>query len=223
MKIHTLNKSFKFLGVLSALSLLVASCDEHERIDNDIHVGYILCSDGQVVSPDYCEQSGKEAVAVVFHVFSPDENSGDGLAVSLKEQRPQAFSDTLGVSQGTSASTEKLDGNANTFSLYSNRNAGSPMAETAFSAWRYGQSAYIPSVAEMRLLFSSRSFVNTLIERFGGDMISSEPDNCWYWTSTEVSGQTTVKAWLYSLGTGTMQETPKTETYPVRLIVTINK
>ena len=97
------------------------------------------------------------------------------------------------------------------------------MAETAFSAWRYGQSAYIPSVAEMRLLFSSRSFVNTLIERFGGDRISSEPDNCWYWTSTEVSGQTTVKAWLYSLGTGTMQETPKTETYPVRLIVTINK
>ena len=88
MKIHTLNNSFKFLGVLSALSLLAASCDEHERIDNDIHVGYILCSDGQVVSPDYCEQSGKEAVAVVFHVFSPDENSGDGLAVNLKEQRP---------------------------------------------------------------------------------------------------------------------------------------
>ena len=136
MKIHTVNKTIKFLGVLSALSLLAASCDEHERIDNDIHVGYILCSDGQVVSPDYCEQSGKEAVAVVFHVFSPDENLGDGLAVSLKEQRPQAFSDTLGVSQGTSASTEKLDGNANTFSLFSNRNAGSPMAETAFSAWR---------------------------------------------------------------------------------------
>ena len=71
MKIHTMNNSFKFLGVLSALSLLAVSCDEHERIDNDIHVGYILCSDGQVVSPDYCEQSGKEAVAVVFHVFNP--------------------------------------------------------------------------------------------------------------------------------------------------------
>ena len=60
MKIHTVNNSFKFLGVLSALSLLVVSCDEHERIDNDIHVGYILCSDGQVVSPDCCEQSGKD-------------------------------------------------------------------------------------------------------------------------------------------------------------------
>ena len=223
MKTHTVKKHFKFLVVLLALSILVASCDDHERIDNVIHVGHVLCSDGQVVSPDFCEQSGKEAVAIVFHVFSPDEKSGEGLAVSLKEQRPQAFSDTIGVSQGTSASTEMLDGNANTFSLYSNRNAGSPMAETAFGAWRYGQSAYIPSVAEMRLLFGSRSFVNTLIERFGGDRISSEPDNCWYWTSTEVSGQTTAKAWLYSLGTGTMQETPKTETYPVRLIVTINK
>lgn len=223
MKKHTVNKTFRFLGVLLAFSLLVVSCDDHEWIDNGIHVGYVLCSDGQVVSPDYYELYGKEAVAIVFHVFSPDEKAGDGLAVSLKEQRPLAFSDTLGVSQGTSASTEKLDGNANTFSLYSNRNAGSPMAETAFSAWRYRQSAYIPSVAEMRLLFSSRSLVNSMIERFGGDKISSEPDNCWYWTSTEVSGQTTAKAWLYSLGTGTMQETPKTETYPVRLIVTINK
>ncbi|KAA5299734.1 DUF1566 domain-containing protein, partial [Phocaeicola dorei] len=45
---------------------------------------------------------------------------------------------------------------------------------------------------------------------------------CWYWTSTEVEGQQTVKAWLYSTASGTMQETPKTQAHKVRPIITIN-
>ena len=34
-----------------------------------------------------------------------------------------------------------------------------------------------------------------------------------YWTSTEVEGQQTVKAWLYSTASGAMQETPKTQAH----------
>ena len=29
--------------------MVLTSCDEHEPIDLDIHPGYILCSDGQIV------------------------------------------------------------------------------------------------------------------------------------------------------------------------------
>ena len=39
------------LIIMMALSMVLTSCDEHEPIDLDIHPGYILCSDGQIVSP----------------------------------------------------------------------------------------------------------------------------------------------------------------------------
>ena len=97
------------------------------------------------------------------------------------------------------------------------------MAEAVFDLWRYGQSAYVPSVAQARLLYAARATVNPVIERGGGDPLSQVPDNCWYWTSTEVEGQQTAKAWLYSMGSGAMQETPKTQAHRVRPIITINK
>lgn len=50
-----------------------------------------------------------------------------------------------------------------------------------------------------------------------------EGDDCWYWTSTEVAGQETGKAWLYSLGSGAMQETPKTQAHKARPIITLNR
>jgi citrate synthase len=46
-------------------------------------------------------------------------------------------------------------------------------------------------------------------------------DDCWYWTSTEVEGQETAKAWLFSMGSGAIQETPKLQGHKVRAIVTL--
>ena len=65
--------------------------------------------------------------------------------------------------------------------------------------------------------------VNSVLRRCGGDAISEDAGGCWYWTSTEVSGQAGAKAWLYSLGTGAIQETPKTEAHPARIIITLRK
>ena len=75
----------------------------------------------------------------------------------------------------------------------------------------------------MRMLFSSKEYINPIIEKLGGSPIVDEPDDCWYWTSTEVKGQETEKSWLYSLGSGAMQETPKIQSHKIRPIVTINK
>ena len=145
------------------------------------------------------------------------------LAVYLWDIAPAAFADSLGVAQGTSADIEALDGNMNTFALYDTRETASPMAEAVFDLWRYGQSAYIPSVAQMRLLYAVRETVNPVIERCGGHPLPLDENDCWYWTSTEVTGQETAKAWLYSTGSGAMQETPKTQAHKVRPIITLNR
>ncbi len=89
--------------------------------------------------------------------------------------------------------------------------------------WFFGQSAYLPSVAEMRLLFDVRDLINPVIERCGGTPLAATGDSAWYWTSTEVEGQAAHKAWLYSLTSGAVQETPKTESHLLRPIMTLNR
>lgn len=206
------------------MAIAVAACDAHiEAPDTAVRPGHVLCTDGTALSYSEYEQSGKQAIAVVFHTDPHEETEGDGYAVYLWDIAPQAFADSLGIEQGTSADITAYDGNANTFALYDTRETASPMAEAVFDLWRYGQSAYVPSVAQARLLYAARATVNPVIERCGGDPLSQVPDNCWYWTSTEVEGQQTAKAWLYSMGSGAMQETPKTQAHRVRPIITINK
>jgi hypothetical protein len=73
----------------------------------------------------------------------------------------------------------------------------------------------------MRLLYERRCLINPIIIKCGGDPIPDAPDECWYWTSTEVEGQETVKAWLFSLGSGALQETPKDQAHKARPIITL--
>ena len=74
----------------------------------------------------------------------------------------------------------------------------------------------------MRLLYHAKDIINPYILKCGGTPIPDEDDDCWYWTSTEVEGQATAKAWLYSLGSGAIQETPKWQPHKARPIITIN-
>ena len=57
---------------------------------------------------------------------------------------------------------------------------GSPLAKSVFDLWRYGQSAYIPSVAQMRLLHVSKQYVNPIIKKCGGEPLPDEAGECWY-------------------------------------------
>ena len=66
-----------------------------------------------------------------------------------------------------------------------------------------------------------RHSINRGLEAIGGETISDTPDGCWYWSSTEVAGQEPVKAWVYSVSQGAMQETPKTQNHKIRPIITI--
>ncbi len=209
--------------ILMAAALSLAACDAHiETPDETVRPGHVLCTDGTTMPYSKYEQSGKQAIAVVFDTGQREETGGNGYAVYLWDIAPQAFADSLGVEQGTSTDTEAFDGNTNTFALYDTRETASPMAEAVMDLWWNGQSAYVPSVAQMRLLYAARETVNPILEKCGGDTLPQVENNCWYWTSTEVEGQQTAKAWLYSLGSGAMQETPKTQAHQVRPIITLN-
>ena len=210
------------VAVVATLGIGLTGCDgHHDPLDTSMKVGHILCTDGQTRNYEDYAASGKEAIAVVFHVNSEEEVAGTGYAVYLHDLAPEAFADSIGVAQGTSADLTAYDGNENTFALYDTDDISSPMAMRVFDLWRYGQSAYVPSVAQMGLLYAAKEFVNPYIVACGGDLLPNEADECWYWTSTEVEGQETAKAWLYSMGSGTIQETPKLQTHKVRAIVTL--
>src|SRR5574344_567985 len=187
-----MKKLFSILAV--AATVLLTACDEHQDFpDTAMKVTHILTTDGKVLPYETYEQSCKQAIAVVFNVNQREEMEGNGYAVYLWDIAPEAFADSIGVEQDTSCDLTAYDGNKNTFALYGTTDVKSPLAERVFDMWRYGQSAYIPS----------------------------EDDDCWYWTSTEVEGQATAKAWLYSLGSGAIQETPKWQPHKARPIITI--
>ena len=116
-----------------------------------------------------------------------------GYAVSIRDVTPKAFVDTLGVEQETSASLEKEDGNENTHAMYRNEEVKSPLAVYVFDMWRYGQSAYIPSVKQLTYLYQQIALVNQRIEAVGGLPLSLQPGDCWLWTSTEVEDKGTAR------------------------------
>ena len=218
-----MNKTGKtWVAAAWVLAAALTGCDgHHDMPDTSMKAAHILCAGGETMSYEDCVAQGKEAVAVVFYLNHDENVAGTGYAVYLHDLAPEAFADSLGVAQGTSADLTAHDGNENTFALYDTQDVSSPMAVQVFDMWRYGQSAYVPSVAQMRLLYAAKEYVNPYIEACGGDPLPDDTDDCWYWTSTEVAGQETAKAWLFSMGSGAMQETPKLQAHKVRPIVTL--
>lgn len=93
-----------FCGLLAILFQgLLVSCDEHEPMDYGIHVGYVLCDDHSCMdTTTYFSQTSKKAVGVVFTEATEEHPA---MAVMLNEFQ-EAFSDSLGVSQGTSMDIE---------------------------------------------------------------------------------------------------------------------
>lgn len=113
----------KILSILAAaMTLLVTACDGHKDFpDASMKVGDIVCTDGNVLPWDKYEQSDKKAIAVVFHVNQNEDVEGNGYAVYLYDIAPEAFCDSIGVEQGTSADITAYDGNMNTFALYAEK------------------------------------------------------------------------------------------------------
>jgi hypothetical protein len=222
MKISIKRKG-AFLALLSVMTLFV-SCDKHfDMPAMGVKQGLVLCADGNTYPLEEVKTNGYTPIAVVYHVNNDPEIEGYGDAVYLYRMPSLEYADSLGITQGTSCDVTAQDGNANTEAMRSARDCRSPLAEAVFDMWHSRQSAYIPSVAQMRMLYNALPVVNPIIKACGGDELPNDGEDCWYWTSTEVKGMQADKAWLYSLRSGVMQETPKLQSHPFRPIVTINK
>lgn len=227
----------KFFLMFLMAAFLLSSCDEHEPVDLAIYPGHVLLSDGRIVPAD-AVGDGATPVAVVF---APQTDQHPVLAVLMDEIGPLAFCDTLGMEQKTSCDVSAYDGYVNTVAMQTTYKArdtlavkdnkadpsnyySSPLANFAFRSHWFLQSDYIPSVAELSLLYVSLRTVNPILERFGGKPIStsSEDAGCWYWTSTEVKENSPNQAWLFSMADGSRHKAAKTNSYRARLIVEYN-
>lgn len=221
------NKKFHYNGAawgLAALLMMffITSCDDYQPTDHAIHVGYILCDNHSCMDPDtYFAQTDHKAVGVIFAEQTEEHPL---MAVMLKELNG-VFCDSIGLANGTSGSLTAFDGSANTRAMQRSFNAetkkGSPLAMELYTFHENGQSDYLPSVAEQRLLNASARSINPVIEKLGGTPITCDGD-CWYWTSTEVNDNSGFQAWLCSSVNGGIMETPKTESHKARAIVQVN-
>lgn len=217
-------KVIQFTACAFALSVLPSChCDHDTEPKAPFKLGHVLCTDGTVMSLCDYIKSEKEAVGIVFNVSETQEDGILGHAVYIHKTDKVSFADECGTSQSTSASLTDWDGNSNTYAIHMTDDVHSELADLVFDLWPYGQSAYIPSVAELRQLYSVKDFVNLRIEAVGGEPIFNDDENCWLWSSTEVENQTENKAWLFSMNYGDIQETPKNQKHQVRPIITIRR
>lgn len=206
------------ISLLSALSFLT-SCDNHVYEDLTWHSwtpGMVYCANGDITTYEHCMETGNVPEAVIFHIANADETTGVAYAVSLHDCASDAFSDpdTTYVSQGTSANIAQLDGEDNTTALRYCK-IESPIAQNVEAKY------FIPSVAEMYLLYTARNAVNETIAKCGGSLLPIDNEECWYWTSTECEGSQTDRAWRYSLYSGRFESADKHHTFPTRPIMSI--
>lgn len=209
------------LSAVAAATLLSATschCEHDLTPPLPFKIGWIVCTDGEVIS--FCDyvRSDKTGVAIVYNVNTDFESPIAGYAVYLNDSGTAAFADEI-HEQGTSTDLWALDGNENTYALFSD--GQSPLATVVFDMWTYGQSAYVPSIAQLKQIHTTLDVINPRIEAIGGDPFSEDPDECWYWSSTEVDGQQDAKAWLFSMQSSAIQETPKTQEHKARAVITL--
>lgn len=211
-------------GICAAVCLMAnvsCTCHHFDEPPVSMKIGHVLCTDGEVMPICKFLESSKEAIGIVFYVNNDPNVDGRGYAVYIHDLDPCAFSESISMAQGTSCDIYAHDGNSNTYALFNNTEVNSPMAQEVFELWKFGQSAYIPSVEQQRLLLAAKDAINDRIEICGGNRLPDEASECWYWTATEVDGQAEAKAWLFSLHSGAIQETSKMQVHKVRPIITI--
>lgn len=220
------------LALACMVTVTFSSCDSHEPepfVDLGIHPGHILCNDGQVLSPDvFFNDTTAKAAAVIFTEQLSDSRY---LAVMLHQIDSVQFCDSLGLALGTSGDFKAYDGYSNTTAMQHGADPktghGSPLAAMVFRSQEYGQSGFVPSVGEMRLLFSQRHLVNRIISRIRDERkvksatplsITLDGGRCLYWTSTEVAANKGFQSWVFSMSGGNPEESPVDNLHMARVI-----
>ena len=136
--------------IIAAMAAVLTSCDDHIIEDASWHSwtpGMVYSTNGDVTTYEQCLKKGNKPEAVLFYVDNIDKING--------------IADTIYVAQGTSADYNAFDGESNTTALRYSAIA-SPIAK------RTDPKYFVPSVAEMYLLYASRNAVNPVIAQCNG-------------------------------------------------------
>ncbi len=204
-------------------------------------VGDILCSDGSIVHRNDWPAPGKTPIGIVFYV---DDSKWHGWAVSLMQTASMKWStESVFVNnQGVNATANwnlainhdaEWEGYANTQNIISHHTAATypaAFAAAGFSTtypapWSRGW--YLPSAAQLNMLFGELPEVNRSLNRVGATPIvdnnpgTSRPGgSVLLWSSTEGSIST---AYALEIADGRIEKATKTTSsnkYYVRAVIT---
>lgn len=99
-------------------------------------------------------------------MFAEQTEEHPALVVMFKEVN-EIFCDSIGLVNGTSGDVSTFDGYSNTVAMYNSyveeTGKGSPLAMKMMDFHENGQSDFIPSVAEQRLLVATARQINPII------------------------------------------------------------
>lgn len=201
-------------------------------------VGDILCSDGSIVHRNEWPVPGKTPIGIVFYV---DDSKWHGWAVSLTQTASMAWSTTNvyvnnhGATHWNFAINQdaEWEGYANTQYIISHYNAATypaAFAAAGFSTtypapWSRGW--YLPSAAQLNMLFGELPEVNLSLNRVGATpIVDNNPGparpggSVLLWSSTEGSNST---AYALEIADGRIEKATKTTSsnkYYVRAVIT---
>ncbi len=202
-------------------------------------VGDILCSDGSIVHRNDWPAPGKTPIGIVFYV---DDSKWHGWAVSLTQTASMKWSTVTNafVNGHQNANwrdainrNDEWEGYANTQRILSAGNATTYPAgwaadgfSTTYPApWSRGW--YLPSAAQLNMLFGELPEVNLSLNRVGATpIVDDNPGTArpggsvLLWSSTE--GSQSSKAFALEIADGRIVEVAKTsnDKYKVRAVIT---
>ena len=156
------------------------------------HVGDILCTSGVYVSPAEFDDSGLEAMGVIFYV---DATGQHGWAVALEDAgcyiwSNGTFDTPLPDYHPVRAAIYDLDGLFNTAEIL-NWDAPSSYSFPAFEALDVANGWYLPAIGQLNYLYGNLIEVNTGLTVAGGTLF--DMTGSWqYWSSTETQNSNNV-------------------------------
>ena len=152
-----------------------------------IAIGDILCTDGSTVKPSDWPVAGKTAYGIVFYV----DNTGEhGWAMHLQDQGTSVkwtpsgqYADVPALTNYATArgAMTDLDGYNNTLII---RNAGPATQYPAAYVVDFANGWYLPTAAQLRLLFSELLSINSSLAVVGVAQFPLDSP-FYYWSSTE--------------------------------------
>lgn len=152
-----------------------------------VSIGDILCTDNTFVTPSDWPAAGKTAMGIVFYV----DNTGEhGWAMHLQDQGTSVkwtpsgqYADVPALTNYATArgAMTDLDGYNNTLII---RNAGTATQYPAAYAVDFANGWYLPTAAQLRLLFSELIPINSSLAVVGVAQFPLDSP-FYYWSSTE--------------------------------------